>query len=1387
MIDTQLVEAAIRTDLPVQDCAVRLRQTAAGVPQLVAYIQSRGLWTPDLFASGLKSRLPEAFLPSAWVRIAYMPLTASGLPDDEALRKLPVVDAAVVSRCEELANAGTTSNSARVVMQDNVLDAGPVHLSSLLPEWKAELAEIADTPTGCVAGVPLAVPGRMAFSDGGPLRIPDGPATLTEAFLLTAQRQPARGLTYVLSQGNEIFETYGQILVRARRILSGLRAHGMKPGDAAILQIPNLQDHFAAFWACILGGIHPAVVAVAPTLEKSSPVMMKLYNTWELLERPAVLTSASIQASLKDFPTLAVESLEQHPEACDVHRPTPNDVVFYQLTSGSTGAPKCIQETHRGILHHVHGSAEFVGYREDDVILNWLPLDHVVPTLTVHLKDVCLGCSEVQVKTDAIIADPIYWLELIERHRVTHTWAPNFGFRIVSEALAANGSRRFDLTSVKRFMNAGEQVTLPVVAEFLKYAQAFGVPEDAMQPAFGMAEACTCMTYQNAFSIASCTHWVLKSSAGGTLIQGNAGDRNSMSFIDLGPPIPGVQIRIADRGNQLLPEGVIGRFQIRGAVITPGYLHNEKANAEAFVGDGWFDSGDLGFILNGRLTLTGRAKETIVIRGANFYCYEIEDVVNRVEGVEPTYSAACAVDDASGSEGLAVFFVVRPSAGLSRAAVARATRSRVASDIGVTPAFLVPVSKEEFPKTTSGKIQRGQLKRSLMEGRYAERLAELDIELGNANTLPSWFFKTVWRRKQIADVETAPAAEPVILFLDASPVAAELRRTSEREGRPAVTVLRGSQFRKVTAFEYFIRPDSAPDYATLLQSIRSDSLDPGAIVYLWSCADAPVVGFEVREQVLDDAVYSLVNLVQALAAGGNETLKRLLVVSTHTQAVRPDDRLVAEKAMAAGLVRTIAQELPSLVCTHLDLQNAAAEQARPVLAELNSIEAEPEIAWRDGARWIPRLERVSADAASLQALPFKPGGLYLISGGAGGIGLELASFLVKNLGARVLAVGRRPPADDRIPHYLKMHPDRFRYEAVDVSSAASLSHAVEQAKRDWGAERLDGLFHLAATYRERALAGETRESLASAFRAKLWGAAALHSLLPDDGIFVHFSSVTQLFGGAMIGAYCAANRFLDAFSHRQRSEAKIRSYCFDWSTWEEVGLSKDYPGLETLRTRGYAAISVRRGIQSLLAGLCRVPGTIAVGLDDRRPFLRQFSESQPVQFSRPVALVDTLQQPGSGATPQSSNATASIRTLDAFGTPVDCDIRAFNPAKVSASLSAVERRLATLWKEVLGIDTVGIDDNFFELGGNSLLLVSVAARVRQEFGKQTGAVEMFRYPTVAKLAQYLETSEADPDKASLETVNARASARNSRIRSRRETRPAGNDVALASHTYEQRD
>ncbi|MEP7124851.1 MAG: amino acid adenylation domain-containing protein [Byssovorax sp.] len=569
---------------------------------------------------------------------------------------------------------------------------------------------------------------RLAYNDGGPLVLPAGaPTTLCEALARAAGT--SAGMTYIQSDGGATFQSYADLQSGALRMLGGLRHRGLKKGDRVVLQIDSLPHHYLAFWACVLGGITPVTVAVAPTYRARNGVNAKLLNTWELLRRPFVLATRGLVSQIyglaevypmEGLRVLPVEDLLDHQEVEPSPDIAPDDLAFFQLTSGSTGVPKCIQETHRGILRHAHATAIENSYSSADITLNWLALDHVVPILTCHLKDVVMMCAQIQVKTVDVLAEPLLWLDLIERYRVTHTWSPNFGFKLVSGRLAAAGAgRSWDLSSMRRFMNAGEQVTLPVVRDFLVRLAPFGVREDAMQPAFGMAEVCTCMTYTNDFSLATGVHHVLKSTLDGTLEMAKEGTPGTAPFVDLGPPFLGVEIRIADAQARVLPEDTIGRLHIRGGVVTPGYLDNPAANLEAFPGDGWLDSGDLGFMHLGRLTLTGRAKEMIIVRGANYFCYEIEDVVANVAGVRATFVAAVAVDDPkTGSEALAIFFVPNDGEAAEPERLIVAIRSAIAAQIGLPTAHVVALDSSSFLKTTSGKIQRTEMKKRLLSGVY---------------------------------------------------------------------------------------------------------------------------------------------------------------------------------------------------------------------------------------------------------------------------------------------------------------------------------------------------------------------------------------------------------------------------------------------------------------------------------------------------------------------------------------------------------------------------------------------------------------------------------------------------------------------------------------------
>ncbi|HEX6290122.1 MAG TPA: AMP-binding protein, partial [Herpetosiphonaceae bacterium] len=1022
-LDLDAVEAALLQDPTVEQCAVLHRETPGAGTGLIAYVVTSGTFAPERLRDHLNLRLPPALRPDAYIPLIGLPLRPDGQLDQQALAATELIDDALVQRWERQVRAVPGIDQAAVVVHDLVERPQPLHLSDLLPEsrFHADAAPAPAAPLSERATEGADAVDRPAISAGPTLIIPDdAPGTLGAALIRTAARCPQTGVVYIQSDGSAVQQSYATLLDTARRILAGLIAQGLKPRDRVILQIDRLDEYLPTFWACVLGGITPVTVAVAPSYAERNGVVNKLYNIWKLLGQPPLLTTQRLIEPLRglsallpmhDLKLLPIDGLREYPPAEQIYPAEPSNVVFFQLSSGSTGVPKCIQETHHGIICHIHAARQVSGYTEDDITLNWLPMDHVVPLLMCHIKDVYLGCQQIQARTDMILGDPLRWLDLIEQHRVTHTWSPNFGYKLLADRLAKAAGRSWNLRSIRYFLNAGEQVTLPVVRGFLEAVAPFGVGQRAMQPAYGMAELCTAMTYVSDFDLTSRVGYFAKASLYGWLRRTAPDDPTAVNFVEVGPPTPGVTIRIVDHRNQILHEGLIGRLQVRGDVVTPGYLDNPAANRDAFTEDGWFYTGDLGFILDGRLTITGREKEVIIINGANYYCYEIEDIVNETPGVEATYVAAIAVDDPrSGTESIAIFFTPSVASPAERLDTIKAIRSRIVAGLGLSPLYVVPVPKDEFPKTTSGKIQRTQLKAGLLDGRFDETLKQIDIALENSNTLPDWFYRKVWQRSEIGTAARLADDAAALVFLDRQGLGAALCERLRSAGVVCATVEIGSAFERLDQGRYRIAPGNPDHYRELLESLAQEQMRVGQVIHLWTYAedDAPSTP-EAIERAQEQGSYSLLFLTQALAQANRDTPTRLLVISNGVQAVTPREQIACERAPVLGLVKTISQELPWLLCTHIDLpiDDLGANVAR-LLRELRHRHKEREIAYRDQRRLVARLERVDLRQEPMREPPFKTGGLYLVTGGVGGIGGLIAKHLREQYDARLLLVGRTP-------------------------------------------------------------------------------------------------------------------------------------------------------------------------------------------------------------------------------------------------------------------------------------------------------------------------------------------------------------------------------------------
>ncbi len=434
------------------------------------------------------------------------------------------------------------------------------------------------------------------------------------------------------------------------------------------------------------------------------------------------------------------------------------------------------------------------------------------------------------------------------------------------------------------------------------------------------------------------------------------------------------------------------------------------------------------------------------------------------------------------------------------------------------------------------------------------------------------------------------------------------------------------------------------------------------------------------------------------------------------------DPLHPEKALLLGPLRVIPQELEHIGCRAIDVDAADLEEGliEKLSAELGVRDGEPLVAWRGDQRWVASFEPVRLPAGDGPPALLREGGVYLITGGLGGIGLALAAHLARTVRARLALVGRSalpdrsggPPHVEEALREIEAAGGEVLALRADVSDEAQVRAAVERVRARFG--RLDGVFHAAGVPGGGLIHLKTREAAEAVLAPKVAGARVLASVLGSEPLdfLVLFSSISAHIGDIGQVDYCAANAFLGAFAERR---AAIRTIAIDWCEWEWDAWTSAWlpePALrEELKRRRLAyGLSFAEGMEAL----SRV---LASGLSRVVVSTRSLPEVLAQRHSLGAVLVEL------------EHAKAAVGG--------EHDRPALTTAYVAPE-SAAERHLAALWQSVLGVRQIGVHDDFFQLGGHSLLGLQLLSRIRRDLGAELPLRALFETPTVAGLAAALE-------------------------------------------------
>ncbi|QFZ20321.1 AMP-binding protein [Saccharothrix syringae] len=534
-----------------------------------------------------------------------------------------------------------------------------------------------------------------------PTKVPH--ATLLSHLLTRAAAgDPARGVRFCL--GDDVpagaFHSYAALHDQASHLLAALRARGCAPGAPVALLLEGPDDFVPAFWACVLGGmpVCPLPPPRADPRHRAGPGPVAA-----LLEHPVVVTTRALRERLPTPPGARVVDLGElraHPRGDAptglADRPVrPDDTAVLMPTSGSTGGPKAVRLTHANLLAATRARVHALGLHGGDVALNWVTHDHVV-ALEIHLLALALGVSQVLTDPRTVLPDPARLLRLVDAHRVSLTSIPN---SLLGALNRTPPHRRLDLSCLRRVLSGGEANAVGTGTAFLDRLAPHGLDPGALWPAYGMTETCAGVLFNGRFP-------------GGDL---------GRDFAAVGHPVPGVSVRVTDDAGAVLPAGGTGELQLRGPVISPGYLGDPAATSAAFTADGWLRTGDVARVDDGRVLLVGRRKDTVIVNGVNHHSQEIEAVLAELV---PGEVAAFPTRERGGDTERLVIAVATAT---RDDALLTAVRDAVTAHWGFAPALVLPLPADAFPRTGSGKLQRSLMRERLEAGAYDEHRAAVEV------------------------------------------------------------------------------------------------------------------------------------------------------------------------------------------------------------------------------------------------------------------------------------------------------------------------------------------------------------------------------------------------------------------------------------------------------------------------------------------------------------------------------------------------------------------------------------------------------------------------------------------------------------------------------------
>lgn len=558
-----------------------------------------------------------------------------------------------------------------------------------------------------------------------PCLVPERAKTLTEVLEWHLQNHPDR--THIRlydpdGEGETI--SFRQLKAGAMRVAAGLQKLDLQPQEPVVLMLPTCEDYFYCFFGVLYAGgipcpIYPPgrISQIEEHLNRHVGIVQNAAAGIMLTQAEALPFAGLLLSRVRSLRHLV--TAEEVQVDCDnlvLPKLHAEDIAFLQYTSGSTGTPKGVVLTHANLLANVRAMGEAVQASSSDVFVSWLPLYHDMGLIGAWFGSLYHAAQLVIMSPLSFIARPQRWLEAIHRFRGTLSASPNFGYEHCVRLIDDETRHQLDLSTWRCAFNGAESVSSQTLSAFCKKFAACGFNPGAMMPVYGLAESTVGLAFpslQRGPRVSlidrerfTRTGWAEPCSAE---------DRGVIEVVACGRALPRHELRVVDNTDRELPDRQEGRIQFQGPSATSGYYRNPEQTASLFHGE-WLETGDLGYISEGELYVTGRQKDLIILAGRNIHPAELETVIGSLEGIRKGGVVVFGSRSSErGTERLVVVAETRQKDEARRADLS-AEINRLAVDLLGQPVDeVLLVAPSRILKTSSGKVRRSACK-ALYEG-----------------------------------------------------------------------------------------------------------------------------------------------------------------------------------------------------------------------------------------------------------------------------------------------------------------------------------------------------------------------------------------------------------------------------------------------------------------------------------------------------------------------------------------------------------------------------------------------------------------------------------------------------------------------------------------------